>query len=283
METAHSNENAKLKRDLSGEAVYLALRGNWGRAMEVNTGILAIVPDDVEALNRLGKAFLELSRYSEAREAFESAAMYAPYNPISKKNLERLAHLQETQTPPKQGKVVTPDLFIEDSGKSGTTVLNRPAPREVLAKMAAGDFLRLDCREHALVVENNQGEYIGQVEPKMAIRLIRLMKGGNRYDVAVVSIHRLEICAIIWETFRHPSTNSECSFPTRSRDERKGFRRDALLRYDIETGSDGADEYAPDWGDGFSDDQGVSDDGHTRVPSRVSNALREGSEDEEED
>ena len=235
MNTAQSEEKAKLRREKSREAIALALEGQWERAIEVNLEIFRLLPTDVEALNRLGKAFLELGRYSEAREAFESAAKIAPYNTISKKNLERLAHLRETALPPKHGKVVTPYLLIEESGKSEITVLQKPAPRQVLARMAAGDGVKLDSRDYALVVENNQGEYLGQVEPKLGMRLMRLMKSGNRYDAAIIRINRQEISVIIWEAYRHPDLGNVCSFPARSKGEHKFYWRDALLRYDIDS------------------------------------------------
>ena len=220
---AQTEERAKLRREKSKEAIGLALKGQWEAATAVNRSILELFPDDVEALNRLGKAFLELGRYSEARIAFERATKLAPYNAISKKNLERLAHLQEAAPLPKQGKVVTPYLFIEESGKSGMTPLHRPAPGIVLAKMAAGDSVKLEAREHVLVVENSSAEYLGQVEPKLGMRLIRLMKGGNRYDAAIISVNRQDVSVIIWEAYRHPSLDNVCSFPTRSRGENKVY------------------------------------------------------------
>ena len=271
MDPVQSEEKAKLRREKSRQAIALALQGKWERATEVNQRILGLFPEDVEALNRLGKASLELGQYSEARRAFECAAKIAPYNAISKKNLERLTHLQEAEPPPKQGRVVTPCLFIEESGKSGITVLQEPAPRQMLAKMASGDGVKLEPRDHALVIENNQGEHLGKVEPKMAMRLMRLMKGGNGYDAAIISINRQEVSLIIWETFRHPDLANECSFPTRSKDDYRVYWRDSLLRYDIDSELEEDDDPASEWmqiypsgsqnpnGQGLSDDEEASD------------------------
>ena len=177
------------RREKSREAIVLALQGKWQRATEVNRGILELFPDDVEAMNRLGKAFLELGRYPEARDSFEGAARLAPYNTISKKNLERLSHLEANASRPKPGKVVTPYHLIEESGKSGITVLQKLASPEVLAKMAAGDEVALVPRDHTLVVENAQGEVLGRIESKLAMRLMRLIKDGNRYDSAIISVN----------------------------------------------------------------------------------------------
>lgn len=279
---ARSEERSKLRREKSKEAIGLALKGQWETATVVNQRILELFPDDVEALNRLGKAFLELGRYSEARIAFERATQIAPYNSISKKNLERLGHLQEASPPPKQGKVVTPYLFIEESGKSGVTLLHRPAARPVLAKMAAGDSVKLEDREHLLVVENSSGEYLGQVDPKLGMRLIRLMKGGNRYDGAIISVNRQDVSVIIWETYRHPSVENACSFPTRSREEHKVYWIDSLFRYDTDGEADEDEEYAAEWRERYPEGMDGSDEAEPSESQFARKPAQASQDDEEE-
>ena len=280
---AQTEERAKLRREKSKEAIGLALKGQWEAATAVNRSILELFPDDVEALNRLGKAFLELGRYSEARIAFERATKLAPYNAISKKNLERLAHLQEAAPLPKQGKVVTPYLFIEESGKSGMTPLHRPAPGPVLAKMAAGDSVKLEAREHVLVVENSSAEYLGQVEPKLGMRLIRLMKGGNRYDAAIISVNRQDVSVIIWEAYRHPSLDNVYSFPTRSRGENKVYLIDSLLRYDADSEADEDGGYAAGWRDQYPDGMDGTEEGEPSESQFARKPAQASQEDEEEE
>ncbi len=283
MDQVRSEEKSKLRREKSKEAIALALEGNWGKATQVNQEILQLFPEDADALNRLGKALLELGRYSEARGAFEGTARISPHNTIARKNLERLAHLRETVTPPKQGKVVTPYLFIEESGKSGVTLLQKPATHQVLAKMAAGDAVKLVPQDHALVVENDQSEYLGQVERRMGMRLVRLMKGGNRYDAAVIRINRQEISIIIRETYRHPGLSSVCSFPTRGKEESRVYWRDALFRYDIDSELEEEDEYASDWRERYSDSTELSDGEEPSRPSHSRKAGQDTQEVEEED
>ena len=282
MDSPESEEMARLKREKSREAIALALEGNWERATEVNKGILRLFPEEVDALNRLGKAFLEMGRYAAAREAFEEAARIAPHNTIAKKNLERLAHLRETSAPPKQGKVVTPYLFIEESDKSGVTVLHNPAQQEVLAKMAAGDPVRLESRDHALVVENNYGEHLGQVEPKLGMRLMRLIKGGNRYDAAIININHHEVSVIISETHRHPDLSNECSFRTKSKEEYKVYWKDAQFRYDIENEMEEEEEFPPDRRESYSNGSGPPDGGEPAEAIFIGKAEPEAPDEDEE-
>ena len=283
METVRTEKKARLRRMKSREAIGLALEGDWEQAVEVNREVLRLFPDDVEALNRLGKAFMELGRYSGARSAFESAARISPYNSIAKKNLERLPRLEETAGPPKQGKVVSPYLFIEERGKSCMTTLEKPATLETLCRMAAGDSVKLRAKEHVLLVENQQGDYVGQFESKLGMRLTRLMKSGNRYEAAIISINPQDVSVIILETYRHRDTRGICSFPTNRRDEhRKAYWTDALLRYDVDSELDDEEAQAADWRESYGDSIGLSEDQEPAESLFAAKGARSIEEDDEE-
>lgn len=273
-------EKAKLRLEKSKEAIALTLEGKWERATHVNHDILKLYPEDIDALNRLGKALLQLGRYSEARSAFERAAENAPYNTISKKNLERLAHLEETLPPPSEAKVITPGLFIEESGKSVITLLQEPGPRQILGKVASGDSVKLECRDRSLAVLTHHGEYLGRIEPKLGLRLMRLMKGGNRYGAALISVHRQEISVIMWETYRHPDFSNICSFQTRSKYDYKVYWRDALLRYDIDNSVEEEDEFPSDGLENYPDNRS---DGEEPAEALYIGSASEHSLDEDEE
>ena len=70
-EAIRTSGSMRLKRDLSLEAVDLALQGEWEHATEVNKVILELFSDDVEAMNRLVKALIELGSYLDARAVLE--------------------------------------------------------------------------------------------------------------------------------------------------------------------------------------------------------------------
>ena len=106
MDTAQVDEKTKARKEKSRGAIALAMEGRWERAVTLNREILGLFPDDVDALNRLGKALLELGRYPASRDSFESALRISPHNTIAKKNLERLRHLEDSNSHPKSSKVV---------------------------------------------------------------------------------------------------------------------------------------------------------------------------------
>jgi tetratricopeptide (TPR) repeat protein len=228
-----SANNSRLRRDLSRDAIALALKGEWERAAEVNRAILELFEDDVDAMNRLGKALMELARYAEAREVLDRVARIAPYNTIAKKNLTRLVQLESTPAPSKQVRKVggAPQLFIEESGKSGTTVLQKTATGQVVARVAPRDPANLVVEQDAVSVYTRDDEYLGQIEPKLGRRLTRLMYGGNKYEAAIIGVNEQGISIIIWETYRHRSLQNVCSFPTKTKEEHRVYLSEDLVRY----------------------------------------------------
>jgi len=251
MDLMQVEDKAKLIKDKTKEAIALALEGQWERAVSVNREILRMAPEDVEALNRLGKALMELGRYSEAREAFQRATEVSPHNAIAKKNLERLAHLAAASPTATQSKKVTPYHFIKESGRSGVATLYDLAPKEVLAKVAAGDPVTLKVDGHSLVVQTPQGEYLGKVTPKLALRLLKLIQGGNRYEGAMARVRDEEVSVLLWEAYRHPSLSGVSSFPAQDKEEYPGYLRDTLLRYGMESDTEASveDEADLEWKD----------------------------------
>lgn len=216
---------AKFRRGLDREAVDLALKGDWERAAQVNRAILELFSDDVEALNRLAKALIELGSYEEASSVLDHLGEVAPYNNIARKNRSRLEQMR-AQVKTNDRAVATsrharraagaPQLFIGESGKSATTVLRQTPQHLSLALVSPGDPVSLRLEHHALNVYADDGKYLGQVDPRLGRRLSRLIEGGNTYEAAVIGVNDEGISIIIHETHRDRSLQHVASFPTRA-------------------------------------------------------------------
>ena len=233
METTTTTDKNKLRRDWSKKAIDLALKGEWQRAAEVNQAILALYPDDVEAMNRLGKASMETGDYAQAREVLDGVVSRAPYNTIAKKNLARLGQLESTPEAGRQSRqtATVTRHFIAESGKSGTTILQRPAAARVLASVAPGEQVSLAVRNKSIVAYIREDVYLGQVEARLASRLLRLINGGNRYEAAVIGVNDWGVSIIIRESYRHPSLHNIRSFPTNNRGDQRAPLSQDLMRY----------------------------------------------------
>lgn len=232
---------ARLKRQWTDQAVTLALESRWEEAVVLNRQIIESTPNDVDTWNRLGKALLELGRLREARESYQRSLELDPVNSIAKRNLDRLVNVKEEEVSrAEMGGKVAQDLFIEEMGKSGSTILQNVA-KEMLARLVAGDEVYLKPDGTVLNVENAQGELIGSIEPKLGLRLTSLIQGGNRYAAAVRSVSDIGAELIIKEVFRDPS-QTRLSFPTTSVEGVRPYTRETLLRYDIEEEEEDAEE-----------------------------------------
>jgi len=246
-------EQAKLRRRRSKQAIALAMQGRWREAVVANQSLIESFPNDVNAYNRLGRAYTELGEYSRAKEAYSRALELDPYNMIAKKNLERLSRLGEAMVVLEgDSSCVEPQHFVEETGKAGVVNLYCLGSREVLAKMVAGDkaFLRIDGS--SLIVENARGEYLGQVEPKHELRLIKLMEGGNKYSAAIVSSMEGIVTIIVREVYQDPSQAGKLSFPAKEFKSPRPYISDRIIRRELEEYGETMEEEAVEEESGYT-------------------------------
>lgn len=225
---------AKLKRERTQEAISFAMQGRWDEAIEANESIIEVFPNDINAYNRLGKAFTEKGQYDKAIEAYTRALEIDSKNSISRKNLRRLSMLRGGQSAPaEESRKSISRLFIEETGKAGVARLDHLAPREVLAQMAAGDIVHLTVKGQGLIVENERGEYLGLVDPRISVRLVRLMEGGNLYSAAITSLSDGGVKVIITEIYQDSSQLGRPSFSAKVSDGFRSYVRGSILKYEI--------------------------------------------------
>jgi tetratricopeptide (TPR) repeat protein len=224
----------RLKQQRSKEAIDLALQGRWQEAANLNKEIIEDFPDDVDTYNRLGRAYIELGYYKEARGAYGRAVELDPYNAIARRNIRRLRDLKEPPSVEVETEKVEPQHFIEEIGKAGVVGLYDLAPKEIRARMVAGDKVSLKVDGSSLLAENSRGEYLGRVDPKHAQRLARLIQGGNQYASAVVRATRDMMTIIIRETYQDPGQAGKLSFPSKGLEEVRPYISDKVLSLDSE-------------------------------------------------
>ena len=259
----------RLRQQRSKEAIDLAMQARWQEAVDVNKEIIESFPEDVDACNRLGRAYMELGQYALAREAYSCTVQQDPYNAIAARNLRRLSDLGESDNDEVETDTVDPHHFIEEIGKAGVVTLYELAPKENRARMVAGDKVNLTVEGSVLSVENKRGVYMGKVELKYAQRLIRLMLGGNQYTASVVKSAMDMMTIIIRETYQEPSQVGKLSFPPRGMDEFRPYVGDKLLKVEEDEGEDesgytiiGGDEIEvlPEESEGVDDDANSDDE-----------------------
>lgn len=237
MTTRDEDKLIRLKQQRSKEAIDLAMRAKWHDAVEVNQQLIQLFPDDVDSYNRLGRAYLELGKYSASREAYRRAQEIDPYNAIAARNLRRLNDLRDADSDEVETDTFEPNHFIEEIGKAGVVALFDLAQKEDRAKIVAGDKVSLKVEGAALVVYY-KGLYLGKVDSKYAQRLIRLIIGGNQYSASIVKSAADSMTVMIRETYQDPSQAGKLSFPPKGMDEFRAYAGDRMLKVDEEEEED---------------------------------------------
>lgn len=212
-----TSSRSKAVREMAAQARRAAIEGRWTEAIEINNALIERSPRDVDALNRLGKAYYELGRYRSAYEAYSRALEADPASIIARRNLERLEPLRDQESDePVQDQIQTPvrfGAFIQEAGKTYVDELVNPAPANELRLIAAGDKLEIAFDNGRVVFTDAAGNYVGAPEPRLARRLAWLLEQGNTYEVFVTANAGDSVRVIIREVERSPEMGNEMSFP----------------------------------------------------------------------
>jgi Tfp pilus assembly protein PilF len=252
-----------MKRVRTEQAIQYAMQSRWDDAINANQAIIERFPEEPEAYNRLGKALSEVGRIKEAREAYQRALELEPGNTIARKNLDRLAAARAKAEPDKAQQVDT-SLFIEEMGKTGVASL-RPDNLKLLATLSAGDEVALKSVGSRLTVETMAGDYISDIEPRLALRLSRLIDGGNKYAAAVTGIDADRVRVIIKETFQHPSQAGRLSFPAgKAGDVVRPYIKESMVRASDDEDDDFADD-SEEWDDTELEPEGETETRETSL------------------
>jgi tetratricopeptide (TPR) repeat protein len=211
------DEKLRLRRRLQDQAVELAAKSRWQEAVETNRQLLGL-GEDADTFNRLGKAYFELGRLSEARDTYQQALRLNPSNTIAKKNTARIQELlarfgESTAQVRAARQLVDLRLFITETGKTALTTLVDVPRSAVVDAIVTGEKVDLRLEGRSVLVLDVDGNIVGRLEPKLAQRLGELMSGGNRYAAAVAQISNGQLRVLIRETYQDPSQRGRISFP----------------------------------------------------------------------
>ena len=227
-----SEERVKPRSLFVDEAVALALESRWPEALAVNQALVERHGADEDTLNRIGKALMELGQREEALASYSSSLQMNPLNLIAQKNVRKLtAMLESKSTSSGSAAAIDVELFTEEPGKSAITVLSAPS-KNATVSIAPGDVVELYREGSTLRAQTSRGVSLGEVDTKIARRLVPLMETGNRYSAAVARLEDERVEIILRETYQAAENARKSSFPLAKGGRREEFRpyaKDSLL------------------------------------------------------
>lgn len=217
--------------ELAQIAINCALQCNWEEAIKTNLLILKENNEDVDALNRLSRAYFEIGEVSKAKKTSLEAIKISPINNIAINALEKYKHytplktakkninkngaktLQKDNESSKSNRSNDASVFIEEPGKTKITTLINLGPENVYSLLSAGDIVKLTPHTHKVSVTTTSGAYIGKLTDDLSARIRKLTKGGNKYLVLIKSIAKNCVKIFIKELSRGKELQNTQSFP----------------------------------------------------------------------
>lgn len=208
MDTSPSSSN------LHQQAIDAALDSKWDLALKLNKQIIKLDPQNIDALNRQAKAYLELGKSNLAKKSYSEVIKIDPYNPIALKNLKIIKSFKPTG----QAFIscskgpLSPSLFLQEPGKTKTVGLLKVAEPQKLSQAFCGMRVEMAIKNRKITVVDSNGNYLGVLPDDVSHHLLRLSKGGNKYELFVKSIRVNSLSVIIKETFRSKRFKNQPSF-----------------------------------------------------------------------
>lgn len=194
--------------DKVSQAVSASLAENWEEAVLLNTQILEEDPDNIPALNRLGRAYAELGQKESAKEVYSQVLSLDKYNAVAGRGLKTLKTLIEIN----KTVLLSDEDFIEDSGTTRSTQLVRIAEKKILLSLKCKQCLRLTPRTRLISLVTEGKETIGYLPDDLSHRLLKLLKSGYSYDACVKSFSENQVTVFLREVKRPNRLTASATF-----------------------------------------------------------------------
>lgn len=193
---------------LHDKAIKAALRGDWEGAVEINLEILSASPQNIAALNRLGRAYTELGQKEAAGDAYAQVLKIDKYDVIASKNLKLLPHQKSNLAEIS----LSDENFIELPGLTKSTVLIKVASRDILLSLVCKQKLELIPRTRLIAVMTEDKVCIGCLPDDLSLKLISLIKSGYSYSSCLKGASDNSVNIFIRETKRPKRPTAAPSF-----------------------------------------------------------------------
>ncbi len=200
-----------MSQDLAQEAVSCALKGNWKEAIALNKSILEVTPVDVDALNRLARAYTEVGEIGKAKKISQKVLKIDPSNRIAAKALIRFNGVDKIAN--FSNRISSPEAFLEESGRTKITSLLYLGDSSIIANLFCGDIVKLFPSAHRVSVNTLDGKYIGRLPDDLSAKLRKFIQLGNEYMVLIKSVEAGMVKVFLRETKRAKKLSDISSFP----------------------------------------------------------------------
>lgn len=197
----------------SQEAIAAALAQDWKEAIRVNTAILKENNAQIDALNRLGYAYIKTAQFILAKKTLQKVLALDPYNQIAEKNLKKISTIRQKDVASAQGTAaMSPMAFLEEPGVTKLVECVHLAPMNVLSSISAGQEVELKPRNHTVELRHAGKTYLGALPDDLAFKIIKLTAAGNTYQAIVKGVGKNTFTVLLRERSRGKKFAHQPSF-----------------------------------------------------------------------
>lgn len=202
---------------LQRQAIQAALKCQWSEALELNQKLIAEEPENIECLNRMAKAHFELGQYSLAKKIYEQVLAIDPYNPIALKNLKKVSSFKKDGNNHQlslngSSNTLSASFFLQEPGITKSVTLIKVAEPQRLLTLSPGQMVNLVPKNRGVSVTDYNNTYLGALPDDTAHHLLKLIKGGNKYQAFIKSTKLNSLSIILREIYRSKKFKNQASF-----------------------------------------------------------------------
>lgn len=204
-------------QNLAKLAIDAALDCRWDDALKLNKEILKLDSQNIDTLNRLARVYMKIGKNSLAKKYYSEVVKIDPYNPIALKNLKIIRSFKPGK---KDDYVVhangtfklSASLFLQEPGKTKIVNLLKVAEPQKLSKAYCGMKVEILVKNRKITVIDADENYLGILPDDISHHLLRLIRGGNKYDLFITSVRVNGLAVLIKETCRSKKFKNQPSF-----------------------------------------------------------------------
>lgn len=205
-----------MDQTLAQKAINDALSSSWEDAKNTNLEILKGYPQDIDALNRLARAYAELDDLENAKKTSKKVLSLDPLNNIAGKCLEKWNLLKDGDK--HQSFPVSAEAFLEEPGKTKLIPLLNLGETKTLVKLSSGEEVNISAHTHRVSIIGNDGKYIGRLPDDVSAKLRSLIKLGNKYHALIKTADEHEVKVFVREIQRSEKAADVPSFTSEKLD-----------------------------------------------------------------
>ncbi len=210
---------------LKDKAIQAMLLGDWKNATSLNKALINEDPKDIDALNRLAYAFTVLGKIQDAKSIYKKVLKIDILNQIAIRNIKKLTEMGAKQIAKNLSSVKNVNsTFLEETGKTKIISLVNTASPKTIALLTTGQPVAVAIKRSKIFVQGQNRQYLGMLPDDIGKRLIKLIKGGNTYEVCIKSATQHNISVFVKETKRASKYKNQPSFP-QARDQDLGISK----------------------------------------------------------